>query len=93
MASLKSRPGLALAGCYALISGLVIYMSSRSAENDFWNLASVVITLPWSVAVTLMAFMLIHISSNGIEYGLALCAVLNAIILYLLGRWFWKSEK
>ena len=89
---LKSKLGMILAGCYALLTSVVLYFDFQSLGSNFWNWASLVLTLPWSVGVVFVGFLLIHMSSYGMEYGFAFCGVLNTIILYFVGnlfsRWF-----
>jgi predicted RND superfamily exporter protein len=83
---LKSNLGVMLAGSYALLMLVVLFFDFRSLDSDFWSWASVVLTLPWSLGVVGIGFLLIHISSYGMEYGFALGAMLNTIIFYAVGR-------
>ena len=86
MGILKSKLDVILAGGYALISSVVLYFDFQSLGSNFWSWASLVLTLPWSVGVVFIGFLLIHISSYGMEYGLVLCAAMNTGIFYLVGR-------
>ena len=85
MSVLKSNPGMTLAACYSLIMAVVLYFAFQPLRSVFWFWASGVLTLPWSMGVGLLGFLLIHITSNGMEYGFAVCAVLNAVMLYRIG--------
>jgi hypothetical protein len=89
----KSKLGTILAGCYALLISVVLYFDFQSLSGDFWSWASLVLTLPWSVGVIFVGFLLMHVSSYGMEYGFAVGAVLNAIILHLGGQFISGRRK
>ena len=93
MSVLKSKLGVVIAGCYALIISIVLYYDFQSHESDFWSWASLALTLPWSVGVVFIGFLLIHMSSSGMECGFAFCAVFNTIILYLAGDLFSRRHE
>jgi hypothetical protein len=93
MGVLKSKLDVILAGVYALVSSVVLYFDFQSLDSDYWGWASLVLTLPWSMGIVFIGFLLIHISPYGMEYGFALCALLNAGILYLIGNLISRRHK
>ena len=93
MQSIKSNLGLLMAGSYGLITSAVLYLSFRSPQSLLLNLAVIVLTGPWSLVVVFLGFLLIHISTHGMDYGFILGAVLNTLSLFLLGRKLTKAKE
>lgn len=86
MISAKSKPGWFVAGGYALIVASVLFCYFKMPQNSICTGAILVLTLPWSVAVILLGFLLIHISTHGMDYGFILGALVNCLLLYLLAN-------
>ena len=86
MASIKSKLGLLIAGSYGLLAGVLLCLSFRSPQSPLLNAAVLFITAPWSIAVVLLGFFLIHLSTHGMDYGFIAGAVVNTLLLYVLGK-------
>jgi hypothetical protein len=84
MISAKPKLGLFVVGGYALIVALVLFCYFKMPQSPTWTVSIVMLTLPWSVVVVLLGYLLIHISSHGMEYGFILGAIINCLLLYLL---------
>lgn len=81
----RSKLGLLLSAGYGLCVSLVLVIHFSAPDNKFSFLTLVLMTLPGSIAVVFLGFLLIHLSSYGMEYGFVLCAVANCLVLYFIG--------
>ena len=82
-----------LACGYALLVAAVIICDSKSPDDLICGAAVLLLTFPWSGAVILLGFMLIHISSHGMEYGFILGALINCALIFLLVVWLRKNGR
>jgi hypothetical protein len=86
MQSIRSNLGLLMAGSYGLVTAVVLYLSFMAPQSLPPHLAAILLTLPWSIVVVFLGFLLIHLSSHGMDYGFMVGAVLNTLLLFALGR-------
>jgi len=86
MESIKSNLGLLMAGSYGLITSVFLYLSFRSPQSLPLYFAVIFLTVPWSIVVVFLGFLLIHISMHGMDYGFIVGAALNTLFLFVLGR-------
>jgi hypothetical protein len=93
MQSIRSNLGLLIAGSYGLITSVVLCLSFQSLQSLPLYFAAILLTLPWSIVVVLFGFLLIHISTHGMDYGFILGAVLNTLSLFVLGRKLAKAKE
>jgi uncharacterized BrkB/YihY/UPF0761 family membrane protein len=93
MQSIRSNLGLLMAGSYGLITSVVLYLSLKSPQSLPLFFAAILLTLPWSIVVALFGFLLIHISTHGMDYGFIFGAVLNTLSLFVLGRKLAKAKE
>lgn len=75
-----------IAGSYALITSATIFLSFKSPQSLLLNVAVIILTVPWSIGVVLLGFLLIHLSSHGMDYGFIFGAVLNTFLILILGK-------
>lgn len=75
-----------MACSYGLLAGVFLCLSFRLPQSLLLNAAVLIITAPWSIAVVLLGFLLIHLSTHGMDYGFIAGAVVNTLLLYLLGK-------
>jgi hypothetical protein len=87
MRALRNKLGEIFAGCYALLMLVAMWLNLRGGGGWLWDAVIFVLTLPWSIGVTLIGFLLIHISSYGLKAGLTISFVLNFALLYFFGRY------
>jgi hypothetical protein len=80
-----SKFGLAISAGYGIVAFAALCFSMLHPHDFVWSLPLMVLTLPWSIVVVLLGFLLIHIDSFGMEYGFAVGALANCIILYFVG--------
>ena len=88
-----SNLGLLMAGSYGLITSAVLYLSFRSPKSLLLYFAVILLTVPWSIAVVLLGFLLIHLSTHGMDYGFIMGAFLNTLFLFVLGRKLAKAKE
>jgi hypothetical protein len=86
MQSIKSNLGLLMAGSYGLVTVVVLCLGFLTPHSLPLYFTAVLLTLPWSIVVVILGFLLIHLSTYGMDYGFMVGAVLNALSLFLLGR-------
>ena len=83
MIAANSKPGSFVASGYALIVTLVLLCYFKWPQNLIWTGVIILLTLPWSFAIVLLGFLLIHISTHGMDYGFVFGAIVNCLLLYL----------
>jgi hypothetical protein len=82
-----------MAGSYGLVTAVVLYLSFMAPQSKLLFLAAILLTLPWSIVVGFLGFLLIHLSTYGMHYGFMIGAILNALFLFLLGRTLAKAKE
>jgi hypothetical protein len=82
-----------MAGSYGLVTAVVLCLSFMAPQSLQLYSAAILLTLPWSIVVVILGFLLIHLSTHGMDYGFMIGAVLNALSLFLLGRKLAKAEE
>lgn len=90
---LQIKQAVVFAGSYALLAASVLYINFKMNESETWGVIAFLITLPWSIAVSLAGFLLIHIFSDGIKYGYVISVLANTALIYLVGRSLERSTK
>jgi hypothetical protein len=81
-----------MAGSYGLIMSVVSCLSFTSPQSLLLYLLAILLTLPWSIVVAYLGFLLIHISTHGMDYGFIVGAALNTLSLFVLGRKLAKAK-
>jgi len=81
-----SKLGLLMAGGYGLITSVFLYLSFRSPQSLQLFFVVMFLTIPWSIVVVFLGFLLIHISTHGMDYGFIVGAALNTLFLFVLGK-------
>ena len=84
MIDADSKLGQFVAGGYTLIVALAFFCYFKQTQNPVWTGVIIALTFPWSAVVVLLGFLLIHISTHGMDYGFILGAIINCLLLYLL---------
>jgi uncharacterized membrane protein required for colicin V production len=87
MINTRSKLAWALAGGYALLVALALLCRSTMPESLVAQGALgvlLLLTFPWSFVVMLLGFMLIHISSHGLEYGFIIGALINTVLIFFI---------
>jgi len=82
-----------MAGSYGLVTAAVLCLIFVAPQSLPLYLAAILLTLPWSIVVVILGFLLIHLSTHGMDYGFILGAVLNTLSLFLLGRKLAKAKE
>jgi hypothetical protein len=75
-----------MAGSYGLITSVVLFLSFRAPDSLRLYLAAILLTMPWSIVVVFLGFLLIHVSTHGMDYGFIIGAALNTLFLFVLGK-------
>lgn len=83
----NSKLNLTIVVVYMLVTAITIYFSFRLPQSSILNIAVVILTAPWSIIVILSGFLLIHLSSHGMDYGFIAGAILNTLLLFLLSKY------
>ena len=97
---------LSYLGIFVLSGIYMLYLLvSHTANSEFFGLLSILITLPWSMMMTPISDSLgyidwyNHFAGNPVVYGLLallplmIAALVNACILYFVGRLFSNTAK
>jgi hypothetical protein len=86
MESIKSNLGLLIAGSYGVVTAVILGLRFSAPQSLLLYSAAILLTLPWSIAVVILGFLLIHLSTHGMDYGFMIGAGLNTLLLFFLGR-------
>lgn len=84
MSHKRSKLGLIIAGSYLLIAAIVLSLNFRTPQSSILTALTIILTAPWSLAVIFLGFLLIHISTHGMDYGFMVGTAINALLLYFL---------
>lgn len=85
MRDIKTNLVYLLAGSYGLTTLIILYLNFQSPRSWSLTLVAIILTLPWSIVVILLGFLLIHLSIYGMEYGFVVGALLNLIFIFIIG--------